>query len=81
MAHVIEGVLMKGKDLWGLAVRRPDGTIFRESWNNSSRIGRYPWKLPFSLSTVLNACRGRLSSTTKYSKASTLTKTPVSLTG
>ena len=43
---VIEGVLMKGKDLWGLAVRRPDGTIFRESWNNSSRIGRYPWKLP-----------------------------------
>ena len=31
---VIEGVLMKGKDLWGLAVRRPDGMIFRESWNN-----------------------------------------------
>ena len=50
---VIEGVLMKGKDLWGLAVRRPDGTIFRESWNNSSRIGRYPWKLPLLRGVVI----------------------------
>ena len=28
---VIEGVLMKGKNLWGLAVRRPSGEIFKES--------------------------------------------------
>ena len=41
---VIEGVLMKGKELWGLAVRRPDGTIFRESWNNDFRVTCYPWK-------------------------------------
>ena len=34
---VIEGVLMKGRELWGLAVRKPDGEIFRESWPNSSR--------------------------------------------
>ncbi|MDR1875599.1 MAG: DUF1385 domain-containing protein [Synergistaceae bacterium] len=43
---MIEGVLMKGADLWGLAVRRPDGGIFKESWSNSSRTKRYPWKLP-----------------------------------
>jgi uncharacterized protein YqhQ len=43
---VIEGVLMKGESRWGLAVRRPDGEIFEESWPNSSRTKRYPWKLP-----------------------------------
>jgi uncharacterized protein YqhQ len=43
---VIEGVLMKGADRWGLAVRRPDGDIFKESWCNASRTKRYPWKLP-----------------------------------
>jgi uncharacterized protein YqhQ len=43
---VIEGVLMKGPDLWGLAVRQPDGRIFEESWSNSSRAKSYPWKLP-----------------------------------
>ena len=43
---VIEGVLMKGTDLWGLAVRRPGGDIFREHWPNSSRTKRLPWKLP-----------------------------------
>ncbi len=37
---VIEGVLMKGKNLWGLAVRRPSGDIFTESWPNSSRTKR-----------------------------------------
>ncbi|MDR2178787.1 MAG: DUF1385 domain-containing protein [Synergistaceae bacterium] len=43
---VIEGVLMKGPDRWALAVRRPDGQIFQESWGNSSKTKRYPWKLP-----------------------------------
>ena len=43
---VIEGVLMKGADLWGLAVRQPGGEIFKESWDNSSRTKNYPWKLP-----------------------------------
>jgi uncharacterized protein YqhQ len=43
---VIEGVLMKGENRWGLAVRRPDGEIFKESWPNSSRVKRLPWKLP-----------------------------------
>jgi uncharacterized protein YqhQ len=43
---VIEGVLMKGENRWGLAVRRPDGEIFKESWSNSSRVKRFPWKLP-----------------------------------
>jgi uncharacterized protein YqhQ len=44
---VIEGVLMKGPYLWGLAVRQPNGQIFEESWSNSSRTKSYPWKLPF----------------------------------
>ncbi|MDR3265640.1 MAG: DUF1385 domain-containing protein [Synergistaceae bacterium] len=43
---VIEGVLMKGADLWGLAIRQSNGEIFRENWKNSSRTKRYPWKLP-----------------------------------
>jgi uncharacterized protein YqhQ len=43
---VIEGVLMKGENRWGLAVRRPDGEISKENWANSSRTKRYPWKLP-----------------------------------
>lgn len=43
---VIEGVLMKGEDRWGLAVRRPGGDIFKEHWPNSSRTKRLPWKLP-----------------------------------
>lgn len=43
---VIEGVLMKGKNLWGLAVRRPAGDIFTENWPHSSRTQRLPYKLP-----------------------------------
>lgn len=50
---VIEGVLMKGSDLWGLAVRRPDGSIFQESWRNSSRVKRYPWKAPLLRGVVV----------------------------
>ncbi len=44
---VIEGVLMKGKDAWGLAVRRPQGDIFTDTWPHSSRTTRFPYKLPF----------------------------------
>ncbi len=43
---VIEGVLMKGQNLWGLAVRKPGGDIFKENWPHSSRTQRYPYKLP-----------------------------------
>ena len=50
---VIEGVLMKGKSLWGLAVRKPSGEIFTESWPNSSRTERIPWKLPFIRGVVV----------------------------
>lgn len=50
---VIEGVLMKGKSLWGLAVRRPCGDIFHESWSNSSRTERMPYKLPFIRGVVV----------------------------
>lgn len=50
---VIEGVLMKGKNLWGLAVRRPSGDIFHENWPNSSRTEKLPWKLPFIRGVVI----------------------------
>ena len=43
---VIEGVLMKGPERWGLSVRKPDGEIENETWNHSSRTKRMPWKLP-----------------------------------
>ena len=50
---VIEGVLMKGKNLWGLAVRRPSGEIFKENWQNSSRIKKMPYKLPLIRGVVV----------------------------
>lgn len=50
---VIEGVLMKGKNLWGLAVRRPSGDIFTEKWQCSSRTKRYPYKLLFVRGVVV----------------------------
>ena len=50
---VIEGVLMKGKNLWGLAVRRPGGEIFTENWPHSSRTQRMPYKLPFFRGVVV----------------------------
>ncbi len=43
---VIEGVLMKGPDRWGLSVRKPDGEIENETWQSFSRTKRMPWKLP-----------------------------------
>ena len=50
---VIGGVLMKGDERWGLAVRRPNGEIFREHWPNSSRTKRLPWKLPLLRGVVV----------------------------
>ena len=50
---VIEGVLMKGKNLWGLAVRKPSGDIFKESWPHSSRTQRMPYKLLFIRGVVI----------------------------
>ncbi|NLB82841.1 MAG: DUF1385 domain-containing protein [Synergistaceae bacterium] len=43
---VIEGVLMKGPERWGLSVRNPEGCIESQSWTNSSMTARMPWKLP-----------------------------------
>ena len=43
---VIEGVLMKGPERWGLSVRKPDGDIQSETWESFSRTKRMPWKLP-----------------------------------
>ena len=50
---VIEGVLMKGKNLWGLAVRRPSGEIFKDSWANSSRTKHFPYNLIFIRGVVV----------------------------
>ena len=43
---VIEGVLMKGPARWGLSVRKPDGALAKESWDNKTWTASYPWKLP-----------------------------------
>ena len=43
---VIEGVLMKGPERWGLSVRKPDGQIQSETWESFSRTKRMPRKLP-----------------------------------
>ncbi len=43
---VIEGVLMKGQDKWGLAVRDPEGKITLRSWAASGWLKKFPWKYP-----------------------------------
>ena len=44
---VMEGVMMRGVDNWSLAVRRPDQSIYLESWALVSFMKRYPvLKLP-----------------------------------
>jgi uncharacterized protein YqhQ len=43
---VIEGVLMKGPEHWGLVVRKPDGTLWRKAWLGSEWVKRGVWKLP-----------------------------------
>lgn len=43
---VIEGVLMKGPEQWGLAVREPGGSIWQKSWKGSQWLQLVFWKLP-----------------------------------
>ena len=43
---VIEGVLMKGPENWGLAVRQPDGNICLKSWLGSEWVKQGFWKWP-----------------------------------
>ena len=43
---VIEGVLMKGPEHWGLAVREPNGTICLKSWLGSEWLKGGLWKWP-----------------------------------
>jgi len=43
---VIEGVLMRGPEHWGLAVREPGGVIWRKSWRSSDWLTSPFWKLP-----------------------------------
>ncbi|MDR1482237.1 MAG: DUF1385 domain-containing protein [Synergistaceae bacterium] len=43
---VIEGVLMKGPERWGLAVREPDGNLWSSSWQGAFWLKRGAWKWP-----------------------------------
>lgn len=43
---VIEGVLMKGPEHWGLAVRDPKGEIVLKSWLGSEWVKKGFWKCP-----------------------------------
>ncbi|MCL1875589.1 MAG: DUF1385 domain-containing protein [Synergistaceae bacterium] len=43
---VIEGVLMRAPNRWGLAIRKPEGDIFHEVWENKPWTLKLPWKLP-----------------------------------
>jgi uncharacterized protein YqhQ len=40
---VLEGVMMRGRDHWAIAVRRPDQTVHLESHEIRSIGARYPW--------------------------------------
>ena len=50
---VIEGVLMKGKNFWGLAVRKPSGEVFKERRPNASRTKLFPYNLIFIRGVVV----------------------------
>jgi uncharacterized protein YqhQ len=43
---VIEGVLMKGPEHWGLVVRKPDGSMWHNAWLESRWLKKGAWKLP-----------------------------------
>lgn len=43
---MIEGVLMKGPQRWGLAIREPGGNIWRKSWIGSDWSKKGIWKYP-----------------------------------
>jgi uncharacterized protein YqhQ len=38
---------MRGPKRWGLAIRKPEGDIFHEVWENRPWTQKIPWKLPF----------------------------------
>jgi len=40
---VVEGVMMRGRDVWAIAVRRPTGDIHIESHDIDSVVKRKPW--------------------------------------
>lgn len=43
---VIEGVLMKGPEHWGLAIREPSGLIWKKAWFGSLWLKQSIWKYP-----------------------------------
>ncbi|MCF7935559.1 MAG: DUF1385 domain-containing protein [Synergistales bacterium] len=43
---VIEGVLMKGPQDWGLSVRKPDGGIWHSRWSQRNWSKKGIWRLP-----------------------------------
>ncbi|MCX7827789.1 MAG: DUF1385 domain-containing protein [Thermanaerothrix sp.] len=43
---VIEGVLMRGYSSWGISIRTPEGSLWRERWGISSWTARSPWNWP-----------------------------------
>ena len=43
---VIEGVLMKGPERWGLSVRKPDGTLYTETWPSWKTASGPLYKIP-----------------------------------
>lgn len=43
---VIEGVLMRGPERWGLSVRTSEGDIRRHTWVNRPWSRKSPWRLP-----------------------------------
>lgn len=43
---VIEGVLMKGPEHWGLVVREPDGGLWTKAWLGADWLKKGAWKWP-----------------------------------
>ena len=43
---VIEGVLMKGPEHWGLVVREPSGNLWTKAWLGSEWLKKKPWTIP-----------------------------------
>lgn len=45
---VIEGVLMRGYSFWGISIRTPEGSLWRDRWGISSWTSRSPWNWPIT---------------------------------
>lgn len=43
---VIEGVLMKGPEHWGLVVREPSGNFWEKAWRGADWLKHRPWTVP-----------------------------------